>query len=76
MYYDIPEEPGIARVQETGYPAEDVAAVCTVCRQAICAGEVYGRCGGRVVCADCLAEEWAGLTDRERFEVLGYDAAC
>lgn len=23
MYYDIPEEPGIARAQATGYPADD-----------------------------------------------------
>ena len=76
MYFDIPEHPGLARAQETGYPAEDVAGICTVCRQPIYTGEVWGRCGGRVVCADCLEDEWAGLTVREKFEILGYDATC
>lgn len=72
MYYDIPEEPGIARVQAVGDPAEDVAGICTACGQPIYRGEVWGRCDGRWVCADCLEAEWERLTPGEKFERLGY----
>ncbi len=56
-----PEEPEYAGVR------------CSRCLTELQKGELYGECGGRVVCAECVDEEWAELTKREKLEMLGFD---
>ncbi len=46
--------------------------VCTMCFQDIPAGEVYGRSEKRRICRRCLEKEWAALSDKEKFSVMGY----
>lgn len=52
---------------------ERVELCCHVCLNEILPGELYGRDRGRIVCADCADAEWAGLSGREKLELLGFD---
>lgn len=66
------EHPDITRIQRTGYPVPLCELLCTQCHQPIYSGETYGVCDHRVICADCLEEEWGELTVGEKFDILGY----
>lgn len=71
------QHPDISRIERTGYGySEDDAPAgleCSVCGQGIMSCEAYGECDGKVICSDCINEEWEELTDEEKFESMGYN---
>lgn len=46
--------------------------ICTMCLQDIRPGEAYGRAEKRRVCIRCLEKEWATLSAKEKFSIMGY----
>lgn len=67
-YFRDPEPP----VDPPEPDEDDVAEMCTSCRQPIYYGEVYGEYNGKRVCLDCLENEWRSLSDSEKFARLDY----
>lgn len=68
------EHPTISRALRTGYPAPHKPLLCDTCKDEISSHEIHGECDGRIICTDCIEDEWKELTAREKFERLGYDS--
>ena len=68
------EAPDITTALATGYPKLYKPLLCDTCKDVIQTGEYYGECDGRLVCSDCIKDEWKELTAQEKFERLGYDS--
>lgn len=55
-------------------PEPELAGVrCSRCLTELRKGELFGVCGGRVVCGECADEEWSDLTAAEKLELLGFE---
>jgi hypothetical protein len=67
------EHPAITRTLATGYPEPYKPLLCDTCKDVIQPGEYYGECDGRLICSDCIEDEWKELTAKEKFERLGYN---
>ena len=70
----LPDHPDIATALATGYHKLYKPLLCDTCKDVIQTGEYYGECDGRIICEDCIEDEWRELTAREKFERLGYDS--
>ena len=68
------EHPTITHALRTGYPAPYKPLLCDTCKEVIQPSEHYGECDGRIICTDCIEDEWKELTAKEKFERLGYNA--
>ena len=68
------EAPDITRTLRTGYPELYKPLLCDTCKDVIQTGEYYGECDGRIICTDCIEDEWKELTAKEKFERLGYNS--
>ena len=68
------EHPAIARTLATGYPKPYKPLLCDTCKDVIQPNEPYGECDGRLICTDCIEDEWKELTAQEKFVVLGYNS--
>ena len=68
------EHPPISHALRTGYPAQRKPLLCDTCKDVIQTGEYYGECDGRIICSDCIEDEWKELTAQEKFVALGYDS--
>ena len=67
------EAPDITRTLATGYPKLYKPLLCDTCKDVIQPGEYYGECDGRLICSDCIEDEWKELTVQEKADKLGYD---
>lgn len=67
------EHPAISHALRTGYPTQHKPLLCDTCKDVIQPGETYGECDGRLICSDCIEDEWKELTASEKFGKLGYD---
>lgn len=55
-------------------PEPEAAGVtCCKCRTQLMTGELYGVLDGRVLCGQCVDEEWMELTAEEKLEILGFE---
>ena len=55
-------------------PEPRIVGYCHVCGLEIYDGPIYGKNEeGKLICRDCLDEEWSRLADDEKFEILGYE---
>ena len=70
---EILEHPAIARAQTTGYPEKTKTVYCSKCGGEIYTGEEYGVYYDKIICADCLEDEWRHLSATEKFLFLGYE---
>ena len=70
----LPDHPDIATALATGYPKLYNPLLCDACKDVIQTGEYYGECDGRIICSDCIEDEWKELTAEEKFVALGYDS--
>ena len=68
------EHPAITHALRTGYPAPHKPLLCDTCKEVIQTGEYYGEYDGRIICSDCIEDEWKELTAQEKFVALGYDS--
>jgi predicted metal-binding protein len=68
------EHPAISHALRTGYPAQHKPLRCDTCKEVIQPSEHYGECDGRIICSDCIEDEWKELTAKEKFAALGYDS--
>ena len=51
-----------------------VVAVCSKCKGEIYLYEEYGEDReGKVICSDCVEDEWKNLSLAEKLDVFGYD---
>ena len=66
---NLPDAPDIARTMRTGYPDEPQKHICAKCGEV---AAVIGDTSGEL-CIPCALEEWDGLTDAEKLELLGFD---
>lgn len=66
------EHPAITRIERTGYHKRYKPIICDTCKDVIQPGETYGECDGRLICTDCIEDEWKELTASEKFMHLGY----
>lgn len=57
-----------------GYPKPNKPILCDTCKEVIQPGEYYGDCDGRLICSDCIEDEWKELTASEKFVALGYNS--
>ncbi|MEG2526750.1 MAG: hypothetical protein RSA62_05975 [Oscillospiraceae bacterium] len=62
----------ITKIERNGY-AYTGTLVCDTCRNEI-GTEFYGELDGRLVCGDCVEQEFAELSAPEKIEKLGYTA--
>ena len=46
---------------------------CSVCKNELFRGEIYGTDGERILCAECAREEFMGFSDGEVLELMGFD---
>lgn len=46
---------------------------CSGCLEEMTENDVYGRCGGKTLCALCADDEWGELSGEEKLELLGYE---
>ena len=67
------QHPDITRTLATGYPKPYKPLICDTCKDEIQPNETYGECDGRLICSDCIEDEWKELTAKEKFVALGYD---
>lgn len=67
------QHPDITRTLATGYPKPYKTLLCDTCKDEIQPNETYGECDGRLICSDCIEDEWKELTAQEKFVALGYD---
>jgi hypothetical protein len=67
MYYSSTPEPPLEP------PEEPIAAVCSKCQGEIYPGEVCGEIAGRLVCIDCVEDEWNDLSDFEKIARFDYE---
>ena len=68
------QDSAITHCERTGEPPSafsDKPVICSVCQQEISTGEHYGR-SDKVICMDCVNEEFKSFTDKEKLDVLGY----
>jgi formylmethanofuran dehydrogenase subunit E len=72
--HQFPEHPDISTALATGYPKRYKPILCDTCKEAVQPGEHYGEFDGRIICTDCIEDEWKELTASEKFERLGYDS--
>ena len=68
------EHPDITTALATGYHKPYKPLLCDTCQGEISSHEVYGDCDGRLICTDCIEDEWVELTAKEKFVALGYDS--
>lgn len=73
MYRQCTEHPDIATALATGYHKPYKPLICDTCKDEIQPNETYGECDGRLICSDCIEDEWKELTAKEKFVALGYD---
>ena len=73
MYRQCTEHPDVTRTLATGYHKLYKPLLCDTCKEVIQPGEYYGECDGRLICTDCIEDEWKELTAQEKFVALGYD---
>lgn len=52
---------------------EETGEVCYKCLTRLREGELFGVCGGKVLCGECADEEWSELSQEEKLEILGYE---
>ena len=73
MYQQCTEHPDIATALSTGYHKPYKPLICDTCKDEISSHEIHGECDGRIICTDCIEDEWKELTAQEKFVALGYD---
>lgn len=73
MYRQCTEHPDIATALATGYHKPYKPLICDTCKDEISPHEIHGECDGRIICTDCIEDEWKELTAQEKFVALGYD---
>lgn len=69
-----PDHQDIATALATGYSKLYKPILCDTCTYTIRQWDDYGECDGRIICADCIEDEWKELTAQEKFVALGYDS--
>lgn len=74
MYRQCPDHPDITTALATGYPKLYKPLICDTCKDEISSREIHGECDGRIICTDCIEDEWKELTTSEKFVALGYDS--
>lgn len=68
------QHPDITTALATGYHKLYKPLLCDTCKGNISSHEIHGECDGRIICTDCIEDEWKELTAGEKFERLGYNS--
>ena len=70
------QHPYITAALATGYPKPYKPLLCDTCKDVIQPGEYYGECDGRLICSDCIEDEWKALDGKEGIKMTSHGNIC